>query len=95
MAADPREQAPFGSAPAFLETLDAVSRVSPLDGPLALEETVQAYEVAMLRRALAVNRYHQRRAADWLGLSYHQLRGYLRKYRLTGTSAEADAESEG
>jgi psp operon transcriptional activator len=55
---------------------------------------VQAYEVAMLQRALAVNRYHQRRAADWLGLSYHQLRGYLRKYRLTGNSVETDAEGE-
>lgn len=85
----PAEARPPASPAA--ETISA----PPLDGPLALEETVQAYEVAMLRRALAVNRYHQRRAADWLGLSYHQLRGYLRKYRLTGTSAEADGESEG
>lgn len=67
----------------------------PAEGPLALEAAVQAYEVSMLQRALAVNRYHQRRAAEWLGLSYHQLRGYLRKYRLTGNSAEAEAEREG
>ncbi|MCU0755238.1 MAG: phage shock protein operon transcriptional activator [Xanthomonadales bacterium] len=74
-----------------VESIDA----PPLDGPLALEDAVQAYEVSMLRRALAVNRYHQRRAADWLGLSYHQLRGYLRKYRLTGNSSESEVEAEG
>lgn len=64
----------------------------PRDGPLALEEAVRAYEIAMLKRALAINRYHQRRAAEWLGLSYHQLRGYLRKYRLTGQDGDPSVE---
>jgi psp operon transcriptional activator len=99
-AVSPPKSADTGSAPAPASISTAASPTTeaisapPLDGPLALEEAVQAYEVAMLQRALAVNRYHQRRAADWLGLSYHQLRGYLRKYRLTGNSVETDAEGE-
>lgn len=91
-AEPPASAAPAPSTPGPT-SVDAIS-APPVDGPLALEEAVQTYEVAMLQRALAVNRYHQRRAAEWLGLSYHQLRGYLRKYRLTGNSAEADTDGD-
>lgn len=95
---EPSPQAPAAeNAPAAeaqpASATDAIP-APPRDGPLALEEAVQAYEVAMIQRALAVNRYHQRRAAEWLGLSYHQLRGYLRKYRLTGQAAEAEGDPE-
>ncbi|PWC56189.1 sigma 54-interacting transcriptional regulator [Azospirillum sp. TSO22-1] len=47
-------------------------------------ERVTAFETAMLKAALERNRFNQRRTADDLGLSYHQLRGYLRKYGLVG-----------
>lgn len=46
----------------------------------SLHDAVARVEVAMLRRALAECRHHQRRAAERLGLSYHQFRGLYRKH---------------
>lgn len=45
-------------------------------------QQVQDYEIAILREALARCQFNQRRTAEFLNLSYHQLRGYLRKYDL-------------
>ncbi len=45
-----------------------------------LKQAVAELESAMLGRALAQARYNQKRAAEMLGLTYHQLRGLLRKY---------------
>ncbi|MEQ1439942.1 phage shock protein operon transcriptional activator [Fontimonas sp. SYSU GA230001] len=63
--------------------------------PLDFEAAVAAFETGLLRRALGEARFSQKRAAELLGLSYHQLRGLLRKYRLldaeTGTAAESAA----
>ena len=47
---------------------------------LPLPEAVRALEVHRLRRALAETRHNQRRAAERLGLTYHQFRGLYRKY---------------
>lgn len=41
---------------------------------------VEAFEQDVLSHALQSCDHHQRRTADRLGLSYHQLRGQLRKY---------------
>ncbi|MGF1737148.1 phage shock protein operon transcriptional activator [Photobacterium satsumensis] len=41
-------------------------------------------EVAILQQALEQAQFNQRKAADLLSLSYHQLRGLLRKYQLVG-----------
>ena len=38
----------------------------------------------LLRRALEANAHHQKKTADFLGMTYHQLRNYLRKHRLIG-----------
>ena len=35
------------------------------------------------------NRYNQKKTAEHLGMTYHQLRGYLRKYGLTDSEAES------
>ena len=61
------------------------------DLPLDLKETVQEFEIDLLNRALEEGRFNQRRAAELLGLTYHQLRGYLKKYNLLKSS---DAASE-
>ncbi|MEZ5560197.1 MAG: phage shock protein operon transcriptional activator [Pseudomonadales bacterium] len=50
--------------------------------PLDLKEAVQSYEIALIEAALQQARHNQRKAAELLGLTYHQLRGYLRKYEL-------------
>lgn len=48
---------------------------------LPLAEAVRTLEVTRLRHALQCCQFNQRKAAETLGLSYHQFRGYYRKYR--------------
>ncbi|WP_375055292.1 phage shock protein operon transcriptional activator [Zobellella sp. DQSA1] len=48
--------------------------------PLDLRVHLAGEERQLIRAALAQARYNQRQAAELLGLSYHQLRGLLRKY---------------
>lgn len=50
--------------------------------PLSMPEHITAYEQQLLQAALQKTRYNQKQAAAQLGISYHQLRAYLRKYRL-------------
>lgn len=44
---------------------------------------VQFIEKAVIEQALQVCQFNQRVTAERLGLTYHQMRGYLRKYKLT------------
>ena len=72
----PSPVAVAGSGPAApdlaeLETLDFVTHV-------------QQYETELLRQAMKKAQFNQRKAAEFLQMSYHQLRGYLRKYDLLG-----------
>src|SRR5690606_21621646 len=50
--------------------------------PLDFKESVQRFEIDLIERALERARHNQRKAAELLGLTYHQLRGYLKKYEL-------------
>ncbi|MCY4428745.1 MAG: phage shock protein operon transcriptional activator [Halieaceae bacterium] len=50
-------------------------------GNFAIE--VAAFEIRLLRAALSENHFHQGATATALGLSYDQLRGLLRKYKLS------------
>ncbi len=43
---------------------------------------VQEFEINLLKQAMEQNQFNQKKAAEFLNLSYHQLRGYLRKYDL-------------
>ena len=45
-------------------------------------QQVEHYEFGLLQAALAVNQHHQTHTAHALGLSYHQLRGLLKKHKL-------------
>ncbi len=49
---------------------------------------IQRLETTLLREALANNGHNQRRAAATLGLSYDQMRGMVRKYKLSETSTQ-------
>lgn len=61
----------------------AISVQPDLDGSgLDFREYVQNYETELLRKALEQCQFNQRKTATFLNLSYHQLRGYLRKYDL-------------
>ncbi|HEX7969400.1 MAG TPA: phage shock protein operon transcriptional activator [Stellaceae bacterium] len=67
-AAAPPPPAPAPEAPAEGEFLDRL----------------RAYEAKLLAEALAANHFNQRRTAQALGLTYHQLRHHLRKHGLLG-----------
>ena len=43
---------------------------------------VQEFEINLLKQAMEQSQFNQKKAAEFLNLSYHQLRGYLRKYDL-------------
>ncbi len=58
------------------------------DGPYDFKEHMQEQEILRLRAALAACRFNQKKTAAYLGMSYHQLRGYLRKYELTESANE-------
>jgi psp operon transcriptional activator len=59
--------------------------------PVDLKASVQDFEIELLERAMETARFNQRRAAELLGLTYHQLRGYLKKYNLLkGSDAETN-----
>ncbi|MGI9538463.1 MAG: phage shock protein operon transcriptional activator [Desulfocapsaceae bacterium] len=54
---------------------------SQVDIREGFREMVASYEQQLLRRALEISRYNQKKSAELLGLTYDQLRGLLRKYR--------------
>ncbi len=47
------------------------------------KEHIQQTEIDLLNAALEQCRFNQKKTAEYLGMTYHQLRGYLRKYELT------------
>lgn len=53
--------------------------------PYDFKEHIQNREIELLTSALEQCRFNQKKTAEFLGLTYHQLRGYLRKYELTDT----------
>ena len=56
--------------------------------PMDLKQTIQDIEIDYVMAAMAEAKYNQRRAAELLGLTYHQFRGYLKKYDLQKTEDE-------
>ena len=64
-------------------TESADDEAAPPRGPAGatLPETVRDLEVQLLRDGLARAKYNQRKAAEILGLTYHQFRGLYRKHR--------------
>lgn len=59
----------------------AAQKTAPLL-PIDLQATLDASEKDLLLAGLEKARFNQRVAADLLGLSYHQLRGRIRKHQL-------------
>ncbi|MDZ7644449.1 MAG: phage shock protein operon transcriptional activator [Woeseiaceae bacterium] len=80
---------PFDS-PFRLDTPTSESKSAPADEqaptgrepllPANLDAELKKTELSLLRAALKKARYNQKVAADLLGLSYHQLRGRIRKH---------------
>ncbi|MGF1910663.1 phage shock protein operon transcriptional activator [Vibrio kasasachensis] len=57
-----------------------------IEFPLDYKEWQEQQDQVLLAAALEQSKYNQRKAAELLGLSYHQLRGMVRKYNLTRES---------
>ncbi len=83
-----RGQRLAGSALAGAHTAEQVqiqaqTKTQPAEGgdePAGLRARVAEFERRLIRDALAAAQFNQRRAAEALGLTYHQLRAALRKY---------------
>ncbi len=54
----------------------------PVEFPIDLKKAVQSFEIDRIEQAMTRAKHNQRKAADLLQLTYHQLRGYLKKYDL-------------
>jgi len=78
------------SQPAGLSTSASTNAIRL---PADFREEMERAEVCWLEAAMQQARFNQRKAAELLGLSYHQLRGYLRKYKLVGVSEDDRDES--
>ena len=75
----PLERRPAAEAEEEEQTAAAME---PLPVPENFKSHIMQYESQLLKAALERHRYNQRNTASALGLSYDQLRGYLRKYKL-------------
>ena len=73
------------------ETKPLAINAASLQFPLSLKDLSQNYEVDLIKSALANCQYNQKKTADALELTYHQLTGYLKKYNLLDPSS-ADEE---
>jgi psp operon transcriptional activator len=58
--------------------------------PVSLKELSQNYEVDIITSALASCQFNQKKTAEILELTYHQLRGYLKKYNLLDGNVSDD-----
>jgi psp operon transcriptional activator len=56
--------------------------------PLSLKELSQDFEVELIQSALENCQYNQKKTAEALELTYHQLRGYLKKYNLLESAVD-------
>lgn len=54
----------------------------PSSYPVSLKNLSQNFEIELIQNALSANQFNQKKTADALELTYHQLRGYLKKYNL-------------
>lgn len=54
--------------------------------PIDLKQAAQDYEIEMIQAALKDAQFNQKKTAEKLSLTYHQLRGYLKKYNLLDSS---------
>ena len=86
IAPEPGDRAPGVTANSPSDQPQAVREDSatekPPTLPMDLKEAVKDQEIHWLMAALTAANFNQRKAAELLSLTYHQLRGYIKKYEL-------------
>ncbi|KZN37516.1 ATPase AAA [Pseudoalteromonas luteoviolacea CPMOR-2] len=65
-----------------------ISASMQFDFPCDLKSLSSDYEIELLKKALEFSQFNQKKTAQNLGLTYHQLRGYLKKYNLLDSQQE-------
>ncbi|WDE06988.1 phage shock protein operon transcriptional activator [Thalassomonas viridans] len=84
--AEPKSKAVHAQAPADSAPTEAKNASKnngqALQFPVSLKDLSQDYEIELLNSALAACQFNQKKTAEALKLTYHQLRGYLKKYNL-------------
>lgn len=87
------DRAAVAPAPPTLETNVEVTastepnnRKTSFTFPVDLKQESQDFEIDMIKQALADSQFNQKKTAEKLSLTYHQLRGYLKKYNLLDQS---------
>jgi psp operon transcriptional activator len=58
--------------------------------PQSLKSLSQQYEIDLIQSALAHCQFNQKKTAEALNLTYHQLRGYLKKYNLLDSTLHSE-----
>lgn len=76
---------PFESPwrPGTHSTSDEPATPALPDKPYDFKQEIQEEEKRRIKSAMEHCRFNQKKTAEFLGMTYHQLRGYLRKYELT------------
>jgi psp operon transcriptional activator len=87
-----RPTAPSRGASVVTRDAASATAAEPIEWPIDFRNRVQAFETGLIDQALTQARHNQRRAAELLGLSYDQLRGYLKKYNLLKSPRERAAD---
>ncbi len=90
IAFDPFDS-PFKLAPPRAAAVRPVTKALAPLLPTDLSQRLSDMERELLQAALDRARFNQRMAADMLGLSYHQLRGKLRKHGISGKPGDRPA----
>ena len=99
-AAAPQAEPPGSEAddhvvPEGTPCADVETRSDASSGGLGFADSVARFERARLNEALLATHHHQRKAADKLGLGYHQFRRLLSKHQLLPAAKERGATQAG
>ncbi|WP_448566507.1 phage shock protein operon transcriptional activator [Thalassotalea ganghwensis] len=78
------------SEPASLKNTLTQQTKDNFEFPLSLKNLSQDYEINLIQTALENCQYNQKKTAEALELTYHQLRGYLKKYNLLDSTAKEE-----
>ncbi|MFY8326196.1 phage shock protein operon transcriptional activator [Pseudoalteromonas sp. ZZD1] len=68
--------------------MPVIKEVTPVSEPTVhsfpcnLKDLSNEFEIDLIKKALEFSQFNQKKTAEVLGLTYHQLRGYLKKYNL-------------
>ncbi|CAM4107462.1 phage shock protein operon transcriptional activator [Pseudoalteromonas byunsanensis] len=73
------------------QVAEPVNKAHDTGFPCDLKSLSNEFEIDLLQKALEHSQFNQKKTAQMLGLTYHQLRGYLKKYNLLDSGQKQEA----